>query len=551
MDNKPKTLAKKAAIYVDIDDDLTIIVSKIRESSADVIALVPPKRIGILQSAVNLKLLARTASSSKKKLIMITSDSALAVLAAGAKIPTAHNLTSEPKMAEVPKFDSKDQVIDGKDSAPKVVRKDSNSGDDDVEISAAVKALSDDDEINNGADVDKSKDKKSIKIPNFKKFRKWIIIGAAGLVALISVIIWMALSTKATIVITARTSNEKIDQVITISKDNGATNASDFKIKANTLDPVTKRTEIEFQATGRKETGEKARGKIEITSESLDGPITLVAGTPVFINNNLRFTFDDTVVVPAATSGGSISNPTYTHGEVTASITAEALGSEFNVAGGTAASIQGYNAGNVKVSSGGITGGSKETITIVQQSDIDTITNKLKSDTENNNTKNELQGKFDSGVRAIPESFEINFGTVTSSPAVGEKADRAKASIEVTYSMLGLKDDDISSLLMEAAIKKLNKSSGLGVFDNGFSEVEVLSFQSTQTGGTARLVTTAKIGPEIKDEQLKNDIVGLKKNEVKEKIEKISGVEKVEVNYFPFWISRAPEGKIVIEKNGF
>ncbi|MDR3125708.1 MAG: hypothetical protein LBU20_01375 [Candidatus Nomurabacteria bacterium] len=538
MDSKPKTLAKKAAIYVDIDDDLTTVVGKIRASVADVIALVPPKRIGILQSAVNLKLLARTAAASHKKLIIVTADNALAVLAAGAKIPTAFSLTGEPKLAEIPKLDSKDQIIEG-ESAPRIIKK--NNPDDDVEISAAVKALADDDKIQS----DEPNIKKNLKIPNFNDFKKWIIIGAAGLVALIGVIIWLVLSTSATITITAKTSDEKIDQAITIAKDNGATNAAGFKVKAIVLDPVKKLTEIEFTATGKKEVGEKARGQVMITnSENLD-PVSISAGTYVFINNS-RYTLDAAVTVPKVT--GTVSAPI--DGEVTASVTAEAMGAEYNTNSGVSATIAGYNAGDAKVASGGITGGSKENITVVQQSDIDKITDKLKSDTENNNMKTDLQGRFDISTRAVPESFEISFGAVTSSPVVGEKADKAKASIEITYSMFGLKNDDVNNLLMAAAVGKLN-NSGLGVFDNGYNQVQVLSFQATPTGGTARLVTTAKIGPAIDDEKLKSETAGMKKNEVKQMIEKISGVEKVEVSYFPFWVTKAPEGKITIVKNGF
>lgn len=545
MDNKPKTLGKKAAIYVDIDDDLTTIVGKIRSSSADIIALVPPKRIGVLQSAVNLKLLARTATSNKKKLVMITSDNALAVLAAGAKIPTAHNLTSEPKMAEVPKLDSKDQVIDGEQSAPRVIKKD-NSDSDDKEISAAVKALSDDDKINKGdSEPDDNKNKKKTKIPNFKKFRKWIIIGAAALVALIGVIVWMILSTNATIVITAKTTDEKIDQAISVVKD-GSTNTSNYSVKAVQIDPVKNLTEIEFQATGKKDIGEKAKGQIEITNSNDSTSINLSAGTYVFVGNQ-RYVLDSNTTIPgAALEGGSIVPK-----KTTARITAEAMGSEYNTGSGTSATIAGYSSGSVSVTGGGITGGSKETVTVVQQSDIDQITNKLKSDTENNNMKSDLEGRFGSDVRAIPDSFEISFGTVNSSPAVGERADKAKASIEVTYSMIGLSNDDISSILMASATSKLDESSGQGVFDNGYNNVQILSFQSTETGGTARLVATAKIGPAIDDDKLKEEVVGKKKNEVKDMVEKISGVEKVEVNYFPFWVSTAPEGKIIIEKNGF
>ena len=52
-------MQKKDIIYIDVEDDITAIIGKIKESKEKIIALVPPKRIGVLQSAVNLRLLAR------------------------------------------------------------------------------------------------------------------------------------------------------------------------------------------------------------------------------------------------------------------------------------------------------------------------------------------------------------------------------------------------------------------------------------------------------------------------------------------------------------
>jgi len=47
----------KDVIYIDVEDDITAIIGKIKASSEKIVALVPPKRVGVLQSAVNLRLL--------------------------------------------------------------------------------------------------------------------------------------------------------------------------------------------------------------------------------------------------------------------------------------------------------------------------------------------------------------------------------------------------------------------------------------------------------------------------------------------------------------
>src|SRR6218665_2123282 len=108
---------QKDVIYIDVDDDITAIIGKIKASKEKIVALVPPKRVGVLQSAVNLRLLDRMARNEKKTLVIITSNPALLGLTAAAKIPTAKNLQSRPEIADIPalKVDDDDDIINGED----------------------------------------------------------------------------------------------------------------------------------------------------------------------------------------------------------------------------------------------------------------------------------------------------------------------------------------------------------------------------------------------------------------------------------------------------
>src|SRR5690606_3957009 len=92
----------KDTIYIDVEDDITAIIGKVKSSSSKIIALVPPKRIGVLQSAVNLRLLSRAAKQNEKHLVLITGNSALMALAASAGIPSARTLQSKPELAPLP-----------------------------------------------------------------------------------------------------------------------------------------------------------------------------------------------------------------------------------------------------------------------------------------------------------------------------------------------------------------------------------------------------------------------------------------------------------------
>ena len=80
--NIKSELRGRELIYIDTDDDITSLVEKIKEASGAVVALVPPKRIGVLQSVVNLRLLQRAAKTAKKHLAIVTTDPALVNLAA-------------------------------------------------------------------------------------------------------------------------------------------------------------------------------------------------------------------------------------------------------------------------------------------------------------------------------------------------------------------------------------------------------------------------------------------------------------------------------------
>ena len=63
--------AKKDTLYIDVDDEITVIIDKVRSSDGKIVALVLPKRAATLQSVVNLKLLKKTAQSAKKNLVLI------------------------------------------------------------------------------------------------------------------------------------------------------------------------------------------------------------------------------------------------------------------------------------------------------------------------------------------------------------------------------------------------------------------------------------------------------------------------------------------------
>lgn len=61
-------------IYVDIDEEITSIIDRIRKAKADEVIVVTPKRALLIQSLVNLKLLKKECLRRKKKIMIVTQD---------------------------------------------------------------------------------------------------------------------------------------------------------------------------------------------------------------------------------------------------------------------------------------------------------------------------------------------------------------------------------------------------------------------------------------------------------------------------------------------
>jgi hypothetical protein len=105
--------SNKDTIYIDIDDEITGIIDKLRASNGKIVALVLPKRASVFQSIVNMKLLKRAADESKKNLVLITSEAGLLPLAGASGIHVAKTLTSKPEIPTGPASDEDlDEVVD-------------------------------------------------------------------------------------------------------------------------------------------------------------------------------------------------------------------------------------------------------------------------------------------------------------------------------------------------------------------------------------------------------------------------------------------------------
>ena len=116
----------KDVIYIEAEDDITDILSKVKNAKNKIVALVPPKKAGVLHSAVNFKLITKTATKAEKTVVLVSADESLKRLAATANIPVAKTLQSKPQLPhadDAVEFGDEvnDEVVEAEDDQPKKI----------------------------------------------------------------------------------------------------------------------------------------------------------------------------------------------------------------------------------------------------------------------------------------------------------------------------------------------------------------------------------------------------------------------------------------------
>lgn len=535
----------KDVIYIDVEDDITAIISKVKAAKEKIVALVPPKRVGVLQSAVNLRLLDRAASQADKRLVLITNNTALRALAASTQMPVAKNLQSKPEVPQMTDVDAdSEDVIDGSQlpvgelarTAPgaaaidKAVRENAAE-----EIPKATPPGA-------GQPPKKPRAKSGIKVPNFNSFRKKLVIGIAAGVLLIAFLVWaIFFAPRATVVISARATESSANAKVTLG-DRLNTSLSENTLKTSTQQQK-KEVSVEFDPTGTKEIGEKATGTMELTRTSTSStPIQVPAGTS-FTASGRTFKSTESATLPGSSIGpGGVEQPS-----VTVNVEAAEIGDQYNLSARSYSS----NVGGFDAEGSNMTGGSSKEITVVSATDVQAAADQLAKQ-DSNAVKEQLKGEFNDTFIVLDQTFQIDNGQPQSSPAVGEEASgKAKLTTTITYTLSAVARADVDKFLNDYFAKQIEGQDDRRVYDNGSGDVTFTNVAPVEGGFGANVVATAKIGPKIEDGQVKELAKGKRYGEIQSSLESIQGINSVDVKFWPFWVSQAPNdpNKITVEFN--
>ena len=117
---------------------------------------------------------------------------------------------------------------------------------------------------------------------------------------------------------------------------------------------------------------------------------------------------------------------------------------------------------------------------------------------------------------------------------------------EVTRTVWAVSKDNLGEYLGKKLLPNDNNSRK--VYDNGVSSVVFSDF----AGGDNKTVSvsaTGQVGPSIDEKLIKEQSKNKHYGEIQSSLESIQGVQDVDVKFWPFWVSKAPNSvdKIKIE----
>ncbi len=586
----------KDVIYIEPEDDITDILANIKDAKNKIIALVPPKKAGVLQSAVNFKLIAKTAQTHEKTVVLITADESLLTLADKVKMPTARTLQSKPKLPhadDATEFGADDDADDeiSANAADEIVEKKSKT-ETNVKV-AATKSTKDKPKKSSAAEKNKTVDleldaddvesaeedaqnkdsKKKIKVPNFKKYRKFIILFLVLAILIAGFGFWATqIAPRAKITVKVKTVGANFNETIRLVTDESEADPENgvFYIEEKT---TTKSVSSDFIATGEVDKGTKASGTIVVTRPKNDkvdcdeesSVLSIPANTVVTISGKQYIVTEGGSVIAKSDQiddeGRGSKQKCWLKESVSSgkiNVVAKEVGDDYNIAAvSSGISLNINTTKKYSVTSSAMTGGSSKIVKVVSQEDVEKASSNL-SGSSDKEAREELTNEFGSDYILITSSFTTVSTSTNTSPALNEEVGddvTPKIVRETRYSIYAVKKSDVNDYITANLTAKFGDdtqmiySTGVAINEGDEDKAFFESFKNDNGKITAKLKSTTKTGPRITEDMVKEVSLGVKIGKVQSNLRSYNGVSEANVETSYFWVTRVPndDNKVEIE----
>jgi len=519
-------------IYIEPDEEITSVIGKLTSAASAQVILVVPKEATILQGLVNLKLLKMEAKKLSKEIAIVTSDKVGRNLLTQIDIPVFDNIKSaEPViLPQRPQPAAQEEIVID-NSKPEALPKDVKihhfqerqmpEPKPVVEVMPAAKA--------GEKPLSKNKSKLIIEIVATGVI---LILIALGLFAFLPYT-----------VLNIKVSVKPFEKEVAVTLDK---NAAGVSIDSATAPASLIAKELEqskdFQATGKKEVGQKAKGTITISNKTGE-PVSLGSSSKVKAASGLIFVTSSAVNVPAATAKiDSSGNVSVTAGKADVVVEASEPGTKYNL-GPTSFTILDISAAKQAnvfgQSSASLAGGTTEQITIVSSDDIENAKKSLQNDIFNA-LKDAIKNE-NPNLQILEDVFSQDVESFQSSVPSGTQTDNFKATMKSKAKALAFEEKDFRQVVMEKAKVDIPADSMMVVSaqDEITTTLKSKDIEAGQMTVAGKLLS--KIGPKIDTEKIRAQAVNKTFSNLAPQIKSVAGVEDVKIQTMPEnWLKRTP-----------
>lgn len=281
-----------------------------------------------------------------------------------------------------------------------------------------------------------------------------------------------------------------------------------------------------IQATGKKQIGEPAKGKV-IVYNATDKTLTISKGTTLTDAKGQKFILDSGVEV-ASKSASAADPPTKSS---PADATAASIGPDGNIAAGGDLSVGGFSKSDVvaKVDAA-FSGGVSKDVTVVTADDQNRLLAQVLSDLKKK-AREELQSKMTGDLKILEEALTDQIIKKTFSKNVGDQAAEITLNLTVKLTGTAYKDADLKSI-----VSKLVQVTAPEGYELDLSQTETQA-DVAKAEKDGKLVFTAKfkakLMPKFDIEQLKKDIAFKSTAQASERLKQIENVIGSQIDYSP------------------
>ncbi|NCN24709.1 hypothetical protein CO101_02335 [Candidatus Berkelbacteria bacterium CG_4_9_14_3_um_filter_39_23] len=574
-------------IFIESDEEIPSIISKIKNSDTDKISLVIPRNSSLTQGLVNLKIIKKQVLAMGKKLTIVTCDAVGQNLASQLDIEVYENIASREPVKDERRVKPRDEVLKidkSSSSAPVAIHHFQEGGEEGQENLVGELESAEDASAGSGAnellkkpqelpvtvpldDYARSRhfspDGKSpekilsreeperyesqtvhlgkpklgrINIPRIRLGRfKPVKLGISFvfIILVLGLVYLFTPRAKLTFVVLGESFADSLN--LEVDSSVKVPSVKEMKIPGHLLE-AQKESEGTFSSSGKKNVGEKARGKVTLKNSWHQDPQVILAGT-VLTKDDLQFLTIEDATVPGATLTLSNGQVATNAGVKDVLIEAQAAGESYNVKAGKFEILSFPAEKRVKFfgeSQADLSGGSTREVKVVSSEDIEKakqdILAKIKDD-----MKKEMREK-NQDKTILDDAIEFNILKEAPSVSVNTEAENFKMTLSAQGSALSFDKNAFKQTFIDIVKTRLPAGKDLRVqgSDEIATSVKNLDLEDKKMVLTGEIKT--RVSPLVDEQKLKKAVFGKKASEAKAVLEADPAVEEAKIELTPVWL---------------